>query len=321
MNLRKGVWQRVDEIIIGVDTGNRCIKTRNHVFVAGVKQFEVYPAVSKDIITFNGKYYVLSSERVSYLQDKTKTEEYFAMTLFAIMKELNTRGISTQKNTPIPIHLGVGLPPSHVTRLRDKFIKYFNRGQFCFRYNEQAVSLKILDVRLLAQGYAAIASFPDEVKRYPHAYIVDIGGYTTDVMALEHGALDPRFCESLDYGVIQLYNKIQRQIHMQTGKKLSEDMIDEMLDPDKLSDFDKELLEIAIRLEKDYAAEIFRKLLEFDVDLTINRGIFVGGGASKLRPYIGNSSYVKKPFFVSDIHANAIGYELFVKAFESRKQR
>lgn len=191
----------MEEVIIGVDTGNRCIKTRNSVFLAGVKQFDMFPAVSQDIITFNGKHYMLSSERVSYLQDKTQTEEYFVMTLFAIMKELRIRGIIPQKNNPIPVHLGVGLPPAHVSRLRERFIEYFDRGQICFRYNDEAVCLKIMDVRLLAQGYAAIAGLPGEVKKYPHAYIIDIGGYTTDVMALERGALDPKFCESFDYGV------------------------------------------------------------------------------------------------------------------------
>jgi len=311
----------LDEIIIGVDTGNRCMKTRNAIFVAGIKQFNVPPAVMQDVITFNGKYYMLSSERVAYLQDKTQTEEYFVMTLFAIMKELKARGIMPQKGNPVPIHLGIGLPPSHVVRLRDRFIEYFNREQVNFRFNDQVVSLKILDVRLLAQGYAAITSLPAEVRKCPHSYIVDIGGYTTDVMSLERGALDPRFCESLDYGVIQLYNQIQRQIHMRTGRKFGEEMIDEMLKGEDEFAFDEQITGIAKQLQKNYTEEILRKLLEFDVDLTIHRGIFVGGGASRLRSCIEESAYVRNPYFVSDIHANAIGYENFVKAFESRKSR
>lgn len=310
----------MDALILGVDTGNRCIKTRNTVFVAGVKQFDIPPAVNQDVIAFNGKFYVLSSKRVSYLQDKTQTEEYFAMTLFALVKELQARGVPMQKNVPIPIHLGIGLPPSHVVRLRDSFISYFNRGQFAFRYNNQAVTLKILDVRLLAQGYAAITSLPVEVKQYPHAYIIDIGGYTTDVMALEHGILDLRFCESLDYGMIHLYNQIQRQIHLKTGKNFSEDMIDEMLDTSGTTLFDPPILSIAEQQEEAYVTEILRKLLEFDIDLTINRGIFVGGGASRLKERMEASGYVRQPYFVSDIHANAIGYEAFIQAFESRKQ-
>ncbi len=310
----------MEEIIVGVDTGNRCIKTRNTVFVAGVKGFDMFPAIGQEVITFNGRHYMLSSKRVSYLQDKTQTEEYFIMTLFAIVKELKARGIRFKKNEPVPIHLGVGLPPSHVSRLKKRFVEYFDRGQFSFRYNDQPITIKILDVRLLAQGYAAIANLPSEVKKYPHAFIVDIGGYTTDVMALEHGALDPRFCESLDYGIIQLYNQIQRQIHTQTGKKLGEDMIDEMLDENSVPMVNKEMRQIALQLTNDYVASMLRKLLELDVDLTINRGIFVGGGSLRLRELIKKSSHVDTPYFVSDIHANAVGYELFVKAFESRKR-
>lgn len=309
---------KLKQLIIGIDTGNRCIKTRNAVFIAGLKQFDAPPAVSQDVITWNGKYYALSNDRISYLQDKTQTEEYFVLTLFAIIKELIARDVPLQKNIPIPVFLGVGLPPSHIVRLRERFLQYFNRGQFNFRYNDSAVCLRVLDVRLLAQGYAAIAELPGEIRKSPHAYIVDIGGYTTDIMALEHGTLDPRFCESLDYGMIQLSNQIQRRLHLQTGRKYTESMIDEMLEYGN-TDFPEQTMQTACQLAKQYASELLRKLLEFDVDLTIHRGIFIGGGATKLQRWIESSDYVRKPWFVTDIRANAIGYEAFVKAFESRK--
>ena len=309
----------LEQLIIGIDTGNRCMKTRNAVFVAGMKQFDAPPAVSQDVIAWNGKYYVLSNDRISYLQDKTQTEEYFVLTLFAIVKELIARGVPLQKNVPIPVCLGVGLPPSHIARLKERFLQYFNRGQFNFRYNDYAVCLRILDVKLLAQGYAVVAGLPPDVRKSPHAYIVDIGGCTTDIMALERGALDPRFCESLDYGMIQLCNQIQRRLHLQTGKKYAENMIDEMLESGN-TDFPEQITRTACGLAEQYVSELLRKLLEFDVDLTVHRGVFVGGGAMKLQRWIASSDYVWNPYFVTDIRANAIGYETFVKAFESRKK-
>lgn len=307
------------ELIIGVDTGNRCIKTRNAVFVAGVKASDTAPIANQDVIAFNGKYWALTNDRIPYLQDKTETEDYFVLTLFALVKELAARKIELKKDRPVPVHLGIGLPPSHVTRLKERFVKYFSRGMVTFRYNNQPVSIKIIDVRLFAQGYAAIVGLPPAVRKAPHAYIVDIGGYTTDVMSLEHGVLDPRFCSSLDFGVIRMYGLIQTAIHTQTGRAPTEDMIDEVLAGDSNSRMDEDMKRIAFQIADDYVADVMRKLTELGVDLTLNQGIFVGGGSARLKDRIEKSSYVRDPFFAGDIHSNAVGYEAFITAMERQK--
>ena len=80
-------------IIIGVDTGNRCIKTVHNVFVSGINKQKAKPIQSKEVLKYNDEYYTLTKKRVNYLQDKTENDEYFALTLFGIAKELKFRGI------------------------------------------------------------------------------------------------------------------------------------------------------------------------------------------------------------------------------------
>lgn len=310
----------MDDQVIGVDTGNRCIKTRSNVFTAGIRQFDREPPVRQDMILYNGRYYVLSTQRNAYLQDKTEDEMYFVLALFAIVKELKSRGISLQKNSPVPIHLGVGLPPSDVSRLKERFIQYFARDTVKFQYNGQPVSVKILDVRLLAQGYAAIASLPDAARKAAHAYIVDIGGYTTDVMSIRKGILDPKFCESLNFGMIQMYNAIIAAVQSQTGRTLEEDMIDDILRDPQNAGYAETITAVVLQAADRYTENFIRKLTELGIDLTINKGVFVGGGSLNLRERIAKSPDVSDPLFCDNISANAVGYEVFIQSYLKRKQ-
>lgn len=310
----------MEEIIVGVDTGNRCIKSKNSVFVAGVTVSSTAPIAQNSVIAFNGQYWALTNERLSYMRDKTETDDYFVLTLFAIIKELKVRQIPLRKDSPIPICLGIGLPPTHIAGLKDRYIQYFSRGTVTFRYENQPVSIRITGVKLFAQGYAAAIGLPLDVRRAPHAYIVDIGGYTTDVMALERGVLDPRFCVSLDFGVIGMYNSIQTRIHAFCGHMPTEDMIDELLSGSDNIRLSEEMRKLANDAADEYAARVLRKLAEMGVDLTLNQGIFIGGGSLCLRSRIEKSQYVIQPYFTEDIHANAIGYEAFIRAMNRKKE-
>lgn len=40
-------------IIIGVDTGNRCIKTVHNVFVSGINKQKAKPIQSKEVLKYN----------------------------------------------------------------------------------------------------------------------------------------------------------------------------------------------------------------------------------------------------------------------------
>lgn len=309
----------MEPIVIGVDTGNRCIKTKNTVFVAGIRSSIAPPVANRSVIQYGGKYWALTTERINYLRDKTETDDYFILTLFAIMQELEARGRHAKKDAPVPVRLGIGLPPAHIAALKDRFIKYFSRGTVSFRYNNKPVAIRITEVSLFAQGYAAIYTLPKEIRKSPHAYIVDIGGYTTDVMSLEYGALDPKMCVSLDFGIIGLYSLVQTEIHSATGHMPSEDMIDELLAGNGNIRMSTEMRNIASEIAQDYTTKLFRKLSEMGVDLTLSQAICVGGGSARLRPFIEKYSLVSAPYIFDDIHANAVGYEAFMIAADRKK--
>jgi len=292
-------------VIIGVDTGNRCIKTVNHVFIAGLVEYMLKPPISSEILEYNGKYYTLTNERLSYLEDKTENEDYFILTLFAIAKEILIRNIATDEI--INVTLAVGLPPAHVGRLQDEFIKYFKRPIVNFKYDGTEFNVNINNVRLFPQGYAAIIPQYEEIRKFNKAYIIDIGGYTTDVILLNKGLPDLSFCESFNYGVIELYNLIKRKTKSEYGRIPDETQIDFVIETGEeiYQDMSKRINEEAAA----YVDELLRKLNEHGVDLILAYGIFVGGGSLRLKEYIKKSQYVAKKVFVPSIHANAEGYE------------
>ena len=58
-------------------------------------------------------------------------------------------------------------------------------------------------------------------------------------------------------------------------------------------------------------------LQENKIDLSIENGIFIGGGSKLLKPYFNN---LFEPYFIEDVNANAKGYELLASRL-AKKQK
>ena len=295
--------------IIGVDTGNKSIKTINCHFAAGLKSFNNKPPLMNEWLLFNNKYYIPTNQRVTYLEDKTQTDEYFILTLFAISKEVKARNLEISKFEDVI--LSVGLPPSHIGRLGDEFIKYFKKGFVNYEYNGEKFSINLKNILLFPQAYSAIVPDFERYREIKKAYIIDIGGYTTDVILLNNGQPDLTFCESLDFGMIHLFNIIKRKIKLEYGNIPDEMQIDNTLETGEeiygnMSKIIEEEAEI-------YIDELFRTLVEMGIDLKISDSIFMGGGSLRLKRFIDKSSLIGKKYFIKNINANAVGYELLAK--------
>ena len=163
------------------------------------------------------------------MKDKTNDERYFILTLIAIAKELESAG----RNTPFEqIQLAVGLPPEHYGVLKNKFSNYFKKdGPINFIYKEKPFSIIIDKVLhgLSVQAYAAVVPQSSLIINTPRIFIVDIGGYTTDVLLLKNGKLDFQFCRSLESGVITMNNEIIRKVNSYHDMLLEDEHISDVL--------------------------------------------------------------------------------------------
>lgn len=97
-------------MLFPIDHGNSAMKTVNFVFPSGLIDNPIRPPVDTEMLEYDGKFWTLSGQRISYMRDKTKDERYFILTLFAIAKELEKSG---NISPMVEADLAVGLPPEH----------------------------------------------------------------------------------------------------------------------------------------------------------------------------------------------------------------
>ena len=304
-------------MVIGVDTGNRCIKTRHFTYVSGVTEVSTSaPSAQEELIWYQQSgskksKHVLLPERFGYLLEKDTTEEYFVLTLFAIAKELEARNILPVN--VIDVKLAVGLPPRDYVRMKPRYLTYFGRGYQRIHYHGKTYCINISKVYVFPQGGAAIFSLPEAqlkaIKESPSTYLVDIGGYTTDVMHLNFGCADYAHIISLDYGMIHIYNDAQQAIQAATGKLPSEAQIDHMLRSNCEISPTVPMLPIIQQTANDFTYRLLRKLNETGIDLSLHTPVFMGGGSIALRSNLEAAIGEPCSIFVDSINANAVGFE------------
>jgi plasmid segregation protein ParM len=230
--------------------------------------------------------------------------------LFAVARELKSRG---ELPPYAEIDLAVGLPPEHYSVLKDRFARYLKCEATGFTYNGTPLCLSIRRVFVYPQAYAAVVPQSRLLRNAMRMFVVDIGGYSTDVLLLRNGRPDLEFCRSLELGVITMNNDIIGKVSARHDMKIEEEHIAavvpgmETILPDDVTKTVREYAAV-------HSATIINKLRELNVNLRSNPVIFTGGGAALFRPYLENSSMIAKAEFLPDPKANAVGYEMLAAA-------
>ena len=303
-----------DVIVIGVDHGYAAMKTVHFSFPTGLVEYEHEPYTQKDVLEYNGRYYVVGSGRQPLQRDKTQTEDYYLLTLAAIAKELERRKVPETLD-PIDITLLVGLPPAHYEQLHSRFEQYFLRRREIvdFEYNGKYYSIRVSKVLSYPQAFAAAVTQFGTLKAHSVAYIIDIGGFTIDVLKLRNGHPDPAVVESFEKGVITLYNGIASKCNALYARILEDCDIDEVI-RNQPTVLPGEVQQLIRTMTSDFLTEFYNFLRERGVDVSTSKCVFAGGGSLLLRGMIERGNKVAFPIFVEDIHANARGYELLYQS-------
>ncbi len=275
--------------------------------------------LASDSMFWNGKYYALTDERIPYMRDKTVNDNFFVLTLFAIAYEL----IETESYIPgitAEIELAIGLPPGHFGRQYKEFEKYFARNQVVeFDFNSKRFRIMIKSASAYPQGYAAIMPMFPKIREYPRALIIDIGGYSLDYLQLKNGKTDMAVCDSLDMGIITLYNDIKSKINSSEDMLVAESDIDAVLQ-NKPTVFEERIKKMIEQKSKDFTEKIINSLRERYIDLKTTHAIFVGGGSLLLSKYICNSDRISEPDIIKNINANAVGYDFLLRKEKERRR-
>lgn len=299
-------------MLIAVDHGNKQIKTVHcEPFVSGLLESTTRP-FGRNILKYRDKFYSLSNQRIPYKRDKTEDERFFVLTLFGIAEEI-LKWDGCEEET-MHIQLAVGLPPAHYGAQYRAFLKYFSgRGLVNFDYRGNNYAIYIDDVKCYPQAYAAAVTRLKELIGYPRVLIADIGGFTADYLLMRNGECDLSVCDSLENGIIVLYNRIRTKVNSEFNVLLDEVDIDAVLKGQGEA-YSPIIASLIIGMAQDFVNDLFSSLRERMIDLSAGVAVFVGGGAILLKKQIEASGKVGRSFFVNEINANARGYELLYQA-------
>ncbi len=247
--------------------------------------------------------------RQTLVKDKTANDNYYLLTLAALAQEIRKRkGERTAK-----VVLAAGLPLAGFGREKQKFKEYLFRKEqpVRFFYEGERYEIQIEDVKLFPQGYSALALYPEYLKDEPSVLLVDIGGWTVDLMRLDNAVPNAATCRSLELGVIRCIDEILEQVRRNTGLSITETQVERILQGKSCS-MPAEVVSLIEKQGRLYIEKILSAITEAGFDLRAVPSIFMGGGAAIFQHRVSTQDRLCRPIYLTDIHANAAGYERIV---------
>ena len=290
-------------IKLGIDNGNYNTKSSEGMLYASG-----FTASDREFLTpelqlfYEGCYYAIGERRLRFQQDKTMEQDTFILTLPAIAEAMKRVGV-----TDADIMLGVGLPIDSYGTQKEAFRQYFLQN-VSFEFEGTAYQCRISDCKVFAQGHAALCRYYPRLQEYRSITLVDIGGYTVDVLTVHNFKLERASCVSLRLGTIILYSRIEDALQ-KSGILLSDALITDAI-RGKIQHTDRKKIEETVEYEVSaYCKELLNALRERGLDLRLPT-VFAGGGAELLESRLrGNEINIVA---VLNRFANADGYKLLL---------
>lgn len=299
-------------IILGVDNGYGNVKTAHRVFPTGIMKCDSEPVLSKEYIEYDGTYYIIGEGHKGFVADKQEDDDTYILTLAAIAKELEARGLTEAR-----IHLAVGLPLKWVQAQRESFKKYLIRERYVsLKYRKKRYVIEIVDCTVMPQGYAAVAEKLRDFKGMN--LLVDIGNGTMNIMYLNNGRPIESKSWTEKLGVHQCFIRIQNEIMNRTGVKIQEEIINQFLIQGEIDASDK-IQNLVKEVAEQYVKELFDKLHDYEYNEDLMR-LYVMGGGAKMVEMFGKYN-PDRTTFNHDICANAKVYEYFCYMMLRQKLR
>lgn len=307
----------IKKLRVAVDHGNRNMKTSHFIFTSGLNVLDKKPARGEQYLQFEGKYYTLSEQRIPYQRDKTLDFRFFILTLFAIAMELEGKE-QIQPEDVVQIQLPIGLPPKHFAELYEKYETFFRaEGKVLdLNFNGKIYHICIQEVRAFVQDFAAMMTIGQDIMQVPKAVGIDIGGFTTDYLLMRKGRPDMGYCDSLEKGVITMYNQIISSVNSEYDMLLEDTDIDSIL-AGNTQYYDDSVVRMTESMVQDFVTDLLNSIRERGIDTKTSYTVFIGGGAVLLKQFLERSDRLGKYLFIEDLKANARGYDLLYRAYEN----
>ena len=297
---------------IGIGHGYYAIKTRHFSFPAGIAVYSHEPYTLQNTLEYGGKFYVCGTGRQPILRNKTENDNYYLLTLAAIAREIKQRG----ENTECSVTLAAGLPLAGFGREKKFFREYLLRSSqpVCFKFEGVPYKITIEDVKLFPQGYSAIAIHPELIQNEPSVLLMDIGGWTVDLMRLDNGVPNASTCRSLELGMIRCIDETKEQVRRDVGLSVTDAQVERVL-AGKPCSMDEKARSIIRRQGRLYTERLLSAVMESGFDLKAIPVVMLGGGASVVKGNVSPQDGLCRVFALTDDRVNAEGFERILGQF------
>ena len=293
-------------MIIGIDHGYYAIKTRHCSFPAGITAYKHEPYTRQNMLEYGDKFYVCGSSRQPIQRDKMENDNYYLLTLAALAQEIRQRGVPTECS----VQIAAGLPLTSFGRDKPLFRNYLLRSPqpVGFKFEGVEYRITIEDVALFPQGFAALLTDPDLLVDEPSLLLMDIGGWTVDLMRIDNARPVAETCHSLEFGMIRCIDMAREQVRQETALALTDAQIEKALcgQPVSLG----ETARIIIREQGQmYTERLFSAVMEAGFDLHALPVVMLGGGAFIVNRNIRPNAGLCRVSSILDDKVNAAGFE------------
>ena len=293
-------------MIIGIDHGYGNIKTANHCFKTGITTHESEPLFTKDMLTYNDKYYLIGEGHKEFLPEKQDDEDYYVLTLAAIATELADEGL-----TEADVIIAAGLPLTWTSGQKADFAAYLSKNkEIKYTFRNVNYHIRFCDVKIYPQGYSAVVPIKSTLKGL--SMVADIGNGTMNTLYLVNGKPQSGKMFTEKFGTYQCTLAIREGFMRKTRRELNDYIIDEVLRTGS-ADIPDSDLEIITAIAEEYVAEIFRRLREHGYDESTMKLYVCGGGGCLIKNFY--HSNLDRVRFIDDICAAAKGYEYLADVY------
>lgn len=293
-------------MIIGIDHGYSAMKTKHCSFPSGVIAYEHEPYTNKGVLQYKERFYVCGTGRQPLIRTKTGNQNYYLLTLAAIAREIQYRGAPAKAE----VVLAAGLPLAIFGREKKNFKEYLlgKKNPIVFQYEGKAYEIHISDVKLFPQGYSVMAVHPEIFSGEPSVLLVDIGGWTIDIMRLDNGVPNAATCRSLEMGVIRCQDEVMEEIRRNTGLSVTEAQVERVLNGKPCS-VAEEVKQTIRQSGRRYTERILSSIMECGFDLQAVPSVFLGGGAGIFKRFVTPQDRLCRLVTLTDVNLNAAGFE------------
>ena len=298
---------------IGIDLGNSTICVAGMGADGNIVNAYTYSVYSTDTALMSGDIIECRGTKIalgvgqSTLTNVDKTNrEYIEHQILWAVNAVYGSGVHY-------INLGTGLPISIYKAKKEEFAqKLRGLGTIEGVVNGKEISVNIVDVKVMAEGYAAIKPLSPYIDKDNTTLIIDIGLKTTDVLLIEW---DGKF-KIVNYGTVNIalydiYKVLQEKIAAE-GVEVTIEQIDKKIKSNKplirteKGEFNLEKhLADTIGVCRDIMKEIENKFGK----TVLHDKVFVGGGSEKFLKVMGQK--IRNNIQVNNImriYSNCIGY-------------